>query len=558
MKKPEIQAFANTDDILIVWFYAQEIKNCYGFALFRKMDGESESAAEPVNTWVGFEKQAHKDGEHRPSTQWPIQKYVWSDFMVKKGASISYKVVPMISEDSGNTFTKDESNSSDWSNVVTVAPLNKFEAYFNRGIISSQFLLRKLSNGDLASKKATFNETVKDPDSTIREFMGGNLASRLFDLLDEVAANKNPSIYTALYELNELILIDKLKKLGKRANIILANGAFKHKNDDPNAEPREELKNEKVNVIDRMVPLGHFAHNKFLVVCENGEPVKVWTGSLNWTEHGLYSQVNNGILINLPKVAGWYKDEWDLLADVSKKAASSDAWYPQSLMRSNSVLRKPSVANINTWFAPVNDFVDLEAANKLINAAKKGILFLFFNPGTHDTLFNTILDIQKKKPNLFIHGIINQDPGGKANPLVLYHRGEEQPVNYSTIIPKAENEDFSYWHKEIAPQMVTIHSKVVIIDPFSDNAATITGSHNLGPKASSKNDDNMNIIQNNPELATQYAVHIMSVYSHYRFRFFKSQNESAKQWSGLQRNDAWQKGYMTGEKLKEINFWLDK
>ena len=167
-----------------------------------------------------------------------------------------------------------------------------------------------------------------------------------------------------------------------------------------------------------MVTSGHFAHNKFLVVCENGKPIKVWTGSTNWSVHGLYTQVNNGILINDATVALWYKNEWDLL----KQAGNA---YPAELSGSNSTPRKPPVKNINTWFAPVKNFVDLEAAKQLLDKAQKGILFLMFNPGTKDTLLNYILDMQKKKPNLFIHGIINQDPGGKKNPLVFFHRGDK-------------------------------------------------------------------------------------------------------------------------------------
>ena len=40
-----------------------------------------------------------------------------------------------------------------------------------------------------------------------------------------------------------------------------------------------------------------------------------------------------------------------------------------------------------------------------------------------------------------------------------------------------------------------VHSKVVLIDPFGNHPVLMTGSHNLGPKASGTNDENLLIIR---------------------------------------------------------------
>jgi len=48
----------------------------------------------------------------------------------------------------------------------------------------------------------------------------------------------------------------------------------------------------------------------------------------------------------------------------------------------------------------------------------------------------------------------------------------------------------------------------------------MTGSHNLGRKASEMNDDNLVFIENDPATAA-YAVNIITVYDHYRWRFQK-------------------------------------
>jgi phosphatidylserine/phosphatidylglycerophosphate/cardiolipin synthase-like enzyme len=205
----------------------------------------------------------------------------------------------------------------------------------------------------------------------------------------------------------------------------------------------------------------------------------------------------------------------------------------------------------------VNNFVDLAAAKKLIDNAKQGILFLFFNPGTHDTLYNEVVAQigAPGKDNLFVHGIMNQDPGGKKTPIVFIHKGDKQSTDYDTLIPKAIGGEFSYWKKEIGPKMVTIHSKVVVIDPFGDHPVVITGSHNLGQKASSKNDDNMNIIENNPSLASQFAANILSVYDHFHWRYsLANNNQGAKGYTGLSTDPGWMESYQSGNNIKEIDF----
>ena len=103
-----------------------------------------------------------------------------------------------------------------------------------------------------------------------------------------------------------------------------------------------------------------------------------------------------------------------------------------------------------------------------------------------------------------------------------------------------------------------VHSKVVLIDPFSDNPVLLTGSHNLGPKASGKNDENMLIIRNARGLAAAYAVNIMAIYNQYRWRFRRQVQPVKKRWKGLKDNDTWQTGYLKpgSRALREIDFWV--
>jgi hypothetical protein len=85
----------------------------------------------------------------------------------------------------------------------------------------------------------------------------------------------------------------------------------------------------------------------------------------------------------------------------------------------------------------------------------------------------------------------------------------------------------------------------------------MTGSHNLGFKASSKNDDNLMIVEGNAPLAAAYAVNIIAIYQTYRWNaYVEAHRQDPKVWHGLVDNDAWQSSHLAGDDLAEIQFWL--
>ena len=126
------------------------------------------------------------------------------------------------------------------------------------------------------------------------------------------------------------------------------------------------------------------------------------------------------------------------------------------------------------------------------------------------------------------------------------------------------------FHKELlSAGHAIIHDKIVVLDPLSKTDCTVvTGSHNLGFKASYANDENMLIIRGNPELAMAYAVHVLDVYDHYKFRAALEQQAREAALSGkpppkrpagkgfLQTNDTWQDPYLSGEKGRELGSFL--
>jgi hypothetical protein len=184
-------------------------------------------------------------------------------------------------------------------------------------------------------------------------------------------------------------------------------------------------------------------------------------------------------------------------------------------------------------------------------------------------------------PNLYIKGVVNQEIAslteaaatgqGPATgsmdptvptpaPVALYTGGTAPPVRLSqdVLVPANIKKQFAGWEQELlGASMVNIHSKVIVLDPFGENPVVMTGSHNLGFKASSENDDNLAIVEGNAPLAAAYAVNIIAIFQTYRWNSYVSHNQSnPEMWHGLVDNDQWQASYMQGDSLKEIQFWL--
>lgn len=352
------------------------------------------------------------------------------------------------------------------------------------------------------------------------------------------AEKEKRHIYAALYELDDEELESALEKFAKRAHVVLANGSVKKKGEDENSDARNRL-NGKIDLHNRMISPRALGHNKFLVICDSNEkPRWVWTGSQNWTKTGLCTQANNSVLIDDFKIANEFRAQWDLL----KNGGDST---PEDLKDSNSKPRDQKVGDIplRLWFTPTVGQVDLKEARKIIENAKQAILFLMFNPGPKDTLLNEIITTARAgttEKRLYIRGAINQDPSTEKDNVELFDESNSQKADYEVVLPAEIDEATQWFARELRKLPRThamVHSKVVLIDPFSDHPLVLTGSHNLGPKASGTNDENLLIIRDAPGLAPAYATNIMAIYNQYRWRFRRHIQPEAKRWNGLQDDD---------------------
>ena len=88
----------------------------------------------------------------------------------------------------------------------------------------------------------------------------------------------------------------------------------------------------------------------------------------------------------------------------------------------------------------------------------------------------------------------------------------------------------------------------------------ITGSHNLGYKASYDNDENLVIIEGNKNLAVAYATHVLDVYDHFSWRYkVNTLGTKAADQSLKSTPDEWLSRYFDANgqiKTAQLKFWL--
>ena len=552
-------ALANNDVALVAWRYESKIEDCLGFAVYRIDLNSRQTAVLPA--WVGFKGQSNKDWHPSTTEVWPVQKFNWRDLTARRDGFYQYKIVPMIGSPGSLTPLADHTIAT---NPVHLTPnRGSLFSYFNRGILSTQSLAHQIPSGPGGQPNyRKLIDRIDQPGDPLRNRLAGDMRDALMLLLNRARTNGG-ECYAALYELNDPELLQLL--IGAPfVHLILSNTG---KDDETNVAARQTLHESGVDITDRMLSGDHIGHNKFVVYVDSQNvPQTVLAGSTNWTYTGLCGQSNNSLLIDSPDLAKAYLDYWNRLkADAAKQGADFRAKNETG----HQVTLPDGTTTIHLWFSPNTPQKakpksnpkappDMEEVFSVINGARQAVLFLAFIPGK-PSIMDAIEDAQQANPKLFVRGALTDRKTAEAYNVQLFHRTGIRPD--ATVVPAtAVNDEFSFWRKELLKTSPTahaiIHDKIVVVDPFSPGCVVITGSHNLGYKASYSNDENLLILRGNRAIAESYTTHVMDVYDHYRWRY-TLQTQKSRAWSGLEKTDAWQDKYFAANSkaLNELDFW---
>ncbi|MGZ6004500.1 MAG: phospholipase D-like domain-containing protein [Caulobacteraceae bacterium] len=545
-----VKAYSNGDDVLIAWEPDAWPAPWVGFQLERR-DQETN-----LVTVINNRIPATANGGPLPdggisSSLSPIRRCIWTDHGVTSSDQACYRVSAMVA--SGAGFKVDPAGISNWTAPVVVTGDfgDGLSAYFNKGTLMSQ-VVSKFVKGDVSpASLRQFTDGLSSAGNPARRYLSGEARSQILAFLAD-ADRRGSSIYAAIYEINDDELIQALKPFGNRGHILIGNGGATR------PTVGKELQDAGFEVHHRDLSgkglSSPSVHNKFVVeVTSDGTPVRVLTGSTNWTTTGLCTQLNNAIFIARPAIAKRFRDQWDKLV-----AAGND--MPPALKTANAKSTKDGPVEL--YFAATPAQQEFKPVLDLIKGATQGVLFLMFTPGQSPLL--TALLARARKNDVYVRGVVSS-VSEKGNGIIevggqVVNAGTPvQSYNHSTLVPanvppsnRPEWAMAEFNANEIhgAHMMAIVHSKTIVVDPFSPNCAVITGSHNFSPSASKSNDENLVIIRGDQALARAYAVHISGVYDAYAWRAFLDGGGDP---TSLYTLAGWKPG---GVKEQELKFWM--
>ncbi|CAN5132709.1 phospholipase D-like domain-containing protein [soil metagenome] len=484
------------------------------------------------------------------------------------------------------------------NDIVVTSRRGAFRSTFTNGILAAQWLRNVLLEDGVIEPDELINK-LENPNDPHRKYLAGDVIPLIHELFE-----RKGRFYLSLYELEDQELEDILVANKSRIHIILSNtSAGKDKKwDERNRAARKRLVDEGVDIQHRMFNNSiHIGHNKFVVhVPANGGKRSVLTGSTNWTSTGLAGQTNNALLIEDDNIAESYLSYWQRMKRDALKVpkpfsrAMNDNQQGADFRKDNE---KPEEMDdqkgttLRVWFSPnmpqrkkptsktktAPTPPDLTDVYGLMRKAKQAILFLAFYPGQkgNDCIIGEVINIGLHDRSLLVSGAVSS-PQAMPN-YIAKKRNEDgevmeegdSPATYDdknvSIVRASKIDDRNLLGDFGAEQLTArgsigaiIHDKLVVIDPRLDDCHVILGSHNLGFKASYSNDENMLIVSGNRPLAEAYAVHILDVYDHYRFRAIETERKrkGKKGWSGFLETEAdWQDGYVAHEKGELMRYF---
>ncbi|MCZ6913688.1 MAG: phospholipase D-like domain-containing protein [Rickettsia endosymbiont of Ixodes persulcatus] len=437
-------------------------KNLAGFAI---LCAPTNKPSYYLDNRINFKSGAQSSkNQWTPSNIAPFQKFRWVH--VLQGRQIegiyNYTVTAMY-------FTSNTKLIAGASTSVSVnlsPPHKNAMIGFTRGYISSQAYVDKFNNKPIRPVKKTLDfDTTPYQDQY--KWLGGQARKLLFSFLAE--ALKDPSITIDLfaYDLDEPDFIKKLQKLKGRLRAILDNASLHTK---PGALEIEAASRLKESAGEKNVLQGHFkrfAHSKVLIQKKLGRPIKVLTGSANFSIRGFYVQANNILVFNNPQIADKYEEAFQTAFTDMKnfqKSQIASQWFDFHIQ---------NLPSMSIAFSPhISANVSLDSVEKSIKEAKTSILFSVMSLRGSGSILESLRNLISRK-NIFSYGISQM-----ANGLDLFKPGNNRAkfaafAYLNGSIPENFKQEWSGGSGQ------TIHHKFIVVDFNGDNPIVFTGSSNL-------------------------------------------------------------------------------
>jgi hypothetical protein len=173
----------------------------------------------------------------------------------------------------------------------------------------------KLNAGTVSQKVNGVTTNVPYSYEDMFTYLGWQTRARIVEFLEEALKDPDISLDVFAFDLDEPMICDHLLTLAGqgRCRVMLDNSSTHITKKNAKTKQFEDMFTEQFKakmIKDAKINRGHFislAHSKVFIQLRKGVPVKVLTGSTNFSTNGLYVNANNVLIFDSPAVAGRYE-----------------------------------------------------------------------------------------------------------------------------------------------------------------------------------------------------------------------------------------------------------
>jgi phosphatidylserine/phosphatidylglycerophosphate/cardiolipin synthase-like enzyme len=283
------------------------------------------------------------------------------------------------------------------------------------------------------------------------------------------------------------------------------------------------------------------SHNKFIVKLENGNPIAVWTGGMNFSEGGIFGHSNVAHVIEEPVIATKYMEYW---TDLNANPKSAPLKTSVEALTSLPVMPLP--LDSTCVFSPRKTLDAMDLYSKIALSAESGF-FMTFAFGINQIFKDVYRNSKAPLRFALLEKATRSMKAGpdKTKELKDIQNLRNMTENIFAIGNFIQTSKFDGWVKEhlsgLNENVKYVHNKFMLVDPLSSDPIVITGSANFSNASTIDNDENMVIIRGNTRVADIYLGEFMRLFSHFSFR------ESL----------AWRKPNDPPKPLRTDNWWSD-
>lgn len=515
--------------------------------------------------------------EARPSTEAPFQKFRWlhvpgSRFQAlnkTKYGIYKYFVTPRYWDSTNDKLLPlDKSLTVELDIKVDAFDEENMYVSFTRGFATSQAYVSRF--GDDSTIKPPGNALISDIDQvsgtdprgfdyTYRdqyEWMGFKARERILDLLKEVADNNTLSIEVFAYDLDDPAVMELLLQIAEdgRIKMILDNSTSTSKGVTTGHGTANSTETKFFNRFNNVkagnseIVRGKFSrlqHNKVIIVRKNNHPLKVLSGSTNFTISGICVNANHVIIFDSPKVAAKYHEVFEASWGQNKMKT----FRTNTIAQKNFRFSPPDLPLTFISYAPHEDefaeeLLD-EISNKIENA-KSSVLFavMQLTSTTTGTVVPALREIHKDTSK-FTYGVTDSVKG-----VSLYKPSRKNGIlinakSLKSVLPPP-------FDKEVKFDFHAIHHKFVVIDFNKSTSRVYCGSSNLALGGEKSNGDNLIEIRD-PEIVTVFAIEALRLVDHYHFRANQIHSEATNDPIKLKKTNSWTRPYYDPDDIKFLD-----